>query len=290
LDGVIGELAGRQHGVVSLLQLRELGLSADFARARVRAQRWYALHRGVYAVGHEALTPRSHFIAAVYACGPGSLLSHRAAGALQGLLGATAVIEVTAPRGCKAKPGIAVHRSRHVHPDDRSRVDGIPTTSVARTLVDLADVLNERRLTGAVRQAELLELLDVRAIEKTLARLPGRKGSHRLRRVLAAYQPEPHLLRSEAEQRLKRLCIEHRLPKPRFNVQVAGCEVDVYWPEAELALEVDGAKTHHTRHAFHQDRRRDRALAVEGIQTLRVTWPDLDAGLAQQLREILRRR
>ena len=70
-------------------------VSADFARARVRAKRWYALHRGVYAVGHEALTPKSHFIAAVYACGPGSLLSHRAAGALQGLLDATAVIART---------------------------------------------------------------------------------------------------------------------------------------------------------------------------------------------------
>jgi very-short-patch-repair endonuclease len=276
--------------VVSLQQLRELGLSRHRIEARVEAKRLYRLHRGVYAVGHEALTPRSHFIAAVYACGPGSLLSHRAAGALQGLLDATAVIAVTAPRGCKPKPGIVIHRSRHVHPDDRGEVDSIPTTSVARTLVDLADVLKERQLTRAVRQAELLKVFDRRAIEAKMDRLPGRKGSHRLRRVLVAYQPEPHLLRSKAEKRIKRLCERHHLPQPQFNVQVSGREVDAYWPEAKLALEFDGAETHYTRHAFHQDRRRDRALAVEGVQTLRVTWPDLAGPLAEQVREILRQR
>ena len=287
---MIGELAGRQHGVVALAQLRDLGVPEHVVRARRKAERWYALHRGVYAVGHEALTPKSHFIAAVYACGPGSLLSHRAAGALQGLLDATAVIEVTARRGCKPKPGITVHRSRLIHPDDRALVDGIPTTSVARTLVDLADVLNERQLTRAVRQAELLKALDVRAIEATLDRLPGRKGRHRLRRLLSAYQPEPQLLRSRAERRVKALCRRHGLPKPQFNASVAGYEVDVYWPHAKLALEFDGAETHQTRFAFHEDRRRDRALAVEGIQTLRVTWPDVEQGFAEQVGVILRRR
>jgi very-short-patch-repair endonuclease len=289
-DEVIGELASRQHGVVSLQQLRELGLSRHRIEGRVEAKRLYRLHRGVYAVGHEALTPKSHFIAAVYACGPGSLLSHRAAGAVQGLLDATAVIEVTAARGCKPKPGIVIHRSRIVHPDDRFEVDGIPTTSVARTLVDLADVLNERQLTTAVRQAELLKVFDLRAIEAALERVGGRKGRHRLKRVLVAYQPEPHLLRSRAERRLKQLCERHHLPQPQFNVEIAGYEVDVYWPQARLALEFDGAETHYTRHAFHQDRRRDRALAVEGVQTLRVTWPDLAGPLAQQLRAILRQR
>ena len=271
-DAVVGALAGRQHGVVSLLQLRELGVPEHVVRARRKAERWYALHRGVYA------------------CGPGSLLSHRAAGALQGLLDATAVIEVTAPRGCKAKPGIVVHRSRHLHPDDCAEIDGIPTTSVARTLVDLADVLNERQLTRAVRQAELLKVLDLRAIEAALERVPGRKGRHRLRRVLVAYQPEPHFLRSRAERRLKALCTRYGLPQPQFNVQISGYEVDVYWPQAKLALEFDGAETHQTRFAFHEDRRRDRALAAEGIQTLRVTWLDLDGALMQQVRKILRQR
>ena len=166
----------------------------------------------------------------------------------------------------------------------------VPITSVARTLVDLADVLTEERLAKAVHQAEILRVFDLRAIEEALARVPGRSGRHRLARVLAAYQPEPHFLRSEAERRLKRLCEAHALPQPQFNVWVAGCEVDVYWPEARFALEVDGAATHHTRHAFHADRRRDRALAAEGIQVVRVTWPDLNGGLMEQVEAILRRR
>jgi very-short-patch-repair endonuclease len=98
------------------------------------------------------------------------------------------------------------------------------------------------------------------------------------------------LLRSEAERRLKALCRRHGLPLPQFNVNLHGYEVDAYWPEAKLVLEVDGVRTHHTRHAFHADRRRDRALAAHGIQTLRVTWPDLDGSLADQVRAILRRR
>jgi very-short-patch-repair endonuclease len=275
--------------VVSLAQLRELGLTRHQIEGRVAARRLRPLHRGVYAVGHEALTWRARLLAAVCACGPGALASHRAAGAIHGLISFSR-IEVTVAHGARARRGIAVHRSRHIAAEDRTVVDGIPTTSVARTLVDLADVLNERQLTRAVRQAELLKVFDLRAIEAALARVPGRKGRHRLRRVLVAYHPEPHLLRSRAERKLKRLCERHHLPQPQFNASVAGCEVDVYWPEAKLALEFDGAETHYTRHAFHQDRRRDRALAVEGIQTLRVTWPDLDQGLAQQLREILSQR
>jgi very-short-patch-repair endonuclease len=284
-------LAGRQHGVVSTAQLVALGVGKDVVRLWLASGRLHRLHLGVYAVGHDALTANSRFLAAVLACGTGALLSHRCAGAVHGLLRSSpSRVEVTAPRGRKARAGITLHCSRSIHAEDRTLVVGIPTTSVARTLVDLADVLDERRLTNAVHQAEVLRVFDLRALTAALKRVPGRKGRHRLRRVLAAYQPEPHFLRSRAERRLKRLCAEHHLPPPRFNVWVAGYELDVYWPEQQLALELDGADTHDTRHAFHEDRRRDRALAVEGIQSLRVTWPDLGAGLVGQVRAILRRR
>src|SRR3954469_1575285 len=153
VDAVVGELAGRQHGVVTTRQMLEAGLTGQGIRRRVQAGRLYPLHRGVYAVGHQALTSRSRFIAAVYACGPGALLSHRAAGALQGLLGSTGRIEVTAPRGCKPKPGITIHRARNIHDQDRTLVAAVPATTTARTLVDLADVLSEKRLAKAVHQA-----------------------------------------------------------------------------------------------------------------------------------------
>jgi len=286
-DAEIGALAGRQRGVVAWAQLRELGVPRHVVDSRVRARRWFGLHRGVYAVGHEALTWRSHLLAAVFACGPGALASHLAAGALHGLV-RSARIEVSVPRGRRPKRGMTVHTSRSLRPEERTRVDAIPVTTVARTLVDHADVLPHDRLAKAIQQAEILRVFDLNALER--AATPGRRGEHRLKRVLATYQPEPHLLRSRAERRLKQLSTQHSLGQPQFNVNVHGQEVDAYWPEANLALEFDGAETHNTRTAFHEDRRRDRALAAQGIQTIRVTWPDLNAALAEQVKEILRRR
>lgn len=277
--------------MVSVAQLAALGVTKDVVGRWVVSERLYRLHRGVYAVGHQALTRNARFLAAVYACGPGALLSHRCAGAVEGLIASSpTLVDVTTPRGRKPRAGIALHCSRSIHEDDRTILDGIPVTSIARTLVDLADVLSEQRLAKALHRAEVLRVFDLTKVEEALARVPGRKGRHRLRRVLAAYQPEPHFLRSKAERKLKQLCERHHLPQPQFNVNLAGYELDVYWPEARLALEFDGAETHLTRHAFHEDRRRDRALATEGIQVARVTWPDLDGNLMRQVREILRRR
>jgi very-short-patch-repair endonuclease len=285
----VAALAGRQHGVVSTAQMLAAGLTNPGIRRRVQAERLYPLYRGVYAVGHQALTWRSHLLAAVYACGPNALASHRAAGALHGLV-RSAHVEVTAARGCKPKPGITIHRSRTTSDQDRTVSAAVPVTTIARTLVDLADVLTAERLAKALHQAEILRVFDLEALEQAQQRAGARRGRHRLNRVLAAYQPEPHFLRSEAERRLKRLCESHSLPQPQFNVWVAGYELDAYWPDARFALEIDGAATHHTRHAFHADRRRDRVLATAGIQVSRVTWPDLNADLVEQVREILARR
>jgi hypothetical protein len=180
-------------------------------------------------------------------------------------------IEVTAPRGRRPRGGITVHRSRLIHPDDRAVVDCIPVTSVARTLVDLADVLSEPRLADALKEAEVLRLFDLTALEATLGRLPGRRGRHRLGRVLAEYSPEPRFTRTQIERRFLRLCAKHDLPLPDVNLWIAGHEVDFYWPDARLAIETDGAATHLTRRAFHEDRRRDRRLAALGIQVNRVS-------------------
>jgi very-short-patch-repair endonuclease len=287
-DEALGALAGRQHGVVSRAQLYELGFTKYARRRRVESKRLLPLHPGVYAVGHDALTPDSRRLAAVLACGPGALLSYRAAGALQNLLPSSPQFEITVPHARKPKPGLVIHRSRLIHPDDRSSVRGIPVTSVARTLVDLADVLSEERLGKAVHEAEVRRVFDLSAVEAVVRRLPGRKGRHKLSRVLAAHRPEPHFLRSEAERRFKRLCEDHSLRRPQFNVNIAGYEVDAYWPDASIAVEIDGAETHHTRRAFHEDRARDRRLAAHGIRVVRVTWQDLDdaARLAGELRAI----
>jgi very-short-patch-repair endonuclease len=274
--------------VVSVGQLGQLGFTKYAVRRRVESKRLQRLYKGVFAVGHVALTVDSRRLAAVMAGGPGALLSHRAAGSAQGLLPSSPRFEVTVPSGRKPRGGIVVHRSRLIHPEDRAVVRGIPVTSVARTLVDLADVLSEERLATAVHEAEVRRVFDLEAIERVLGRLAGRTGRHRLQRVLAAYRHDPRFTHSRAERRFLTLCRRHGLPPPQTNLWIAGYEVDAYWPDVRVAVEIDGAEAHHTRKAFHDDRARDRRLAAEGIQVVRITWPDLDdePRLAAELRAI----
>jgi very-short-patch-repair endonuclease len=153
--------------------------------------------------------------------------------------------------------------------------------------VDLADVLTEKRLADAVHEAEVRRLFDLRKIERVLDRLPGRKGRHKLRRVLAAYNDVQPFTRNKAERRVLELCEKNGLPRPQANVSIAGYEVDFYWPEAKLVLEFDGAATHLTRRAFRADRARDRALAAMGVHVVRATWHDLGRTLARELAAIL---
>jgi very-short-patch-repair endonuclease len=235
------------------------------------------------------LTHQSHCLAAVYACGPEAVLSHRAAGALWEILRGIQAIEVTAPRSRTARDGILVHRSRRLDDEDRDLIDAIPVTSVARTLVDLADVLPEKRLADAVHEAEVRRLFDLTRLTSALSSVPGRKGRHKLRRVLAAYAEPLHFTRSRAERLVIQMCKGHGLDRPQVNVWVGGYEVDFYWPEADLVLEVDGEAFHRTTRGFHEDRRRDRALAAQGIHVVRATWRDLtegEADLALELRRI----
>ncbi len=270
-----------------------LGFTREAVLGRARKGRLQALHRGVYAVGHAAATLEARQLAAVMACGAGTVLSHRSAAVRWGLLSSASRIEVTAPRSRGSRSGFAVHRTRTISPSDRDRRDGIPVTSPARTLVDLADVLSEPRLAAALHQAEVLRLLDLETLRAAQQRVPGRAGRHRLTRVIAAYDPNPPHLRNDAEKRFLRLIEAHDLPTPQVNAPLGGFEIDFYWPEAGLAVEVDGGAAHQTRQAFHEDRRRDRELAaLHGIQSLRVTWRDLDrpAALAAELRQVLSRR
>jgi very-short-patch-repair endonuclease len=280
-------LAGRQHGIVKRKQVREAGLSRQGVRRRVEAGWLVPRHDGVYAVGHVALTNHSHLIAAVYACGEEALASHRAAAKLWGIVRGSQPLEVTAPRGCKPKNRFILHRSRLIHEEDRALLDNIPVTSLARTLVDLADVLTEKRLANAVNEAEMKGLFDLRQVERVLERLPGRKGRHKLNRVLAAYRPVQPFFRSRNERFVHDLCREHGLPTPRVNTWVHTQEVDFYWPEAELALEFDGGAVHRTTKAFYEDRERDRALAAKGIHVVRATDRDDPVALAKELQAIL---
>jgi Transcriptional regulator, AbiEi antitoxin/REase_MTES_1575 len=278
----IARLAERQHGVVSLAQLLLLGLSRSAVAKRARQGRLTRIHRGVYAVGHGRLTLRGYWMAAVLAHGPGAVLSHRSAAALHGIRPDNRPkTDVTVPRpSARSRSGIVVHRSTTLQPADITTIDGIPCTSLARTLLDLADVIDRQGVERAVSQAEVLGIFDLREVEEVLSRATGRHGAGVVRSVLAEYDG-PTLTEKELEERFLALCRAASLPKPEVNAWITlddgiAYKIDFLWRAERLAVETDGWETHRTRQAFENDRRRDRRLRVAGWDVVRFTWRDVE--------------
>ncbi|MBA2256229.1 MAG: type IV toxin-antitoxin system AbiEi family antitoxin domain-containing protein [Thermoleophilaceae bacterium] len=285
-------LANRQHGVIAHHQLERLGLGRGAVRRAVEAGRLHPVHKGVYAAGRAELTLRGRWMAAVLACGPGAILSHRDAAHLWGLRESrAATIDVTAVgRSRHKRRGLRVHRPRSLHPDDRTIRDGIPVTTLSRTLLDLAEVLNARQLERAVEDTERLRLFDLRAVDRLLARSHGRRGVRPLREMLAPHRLPALEARSELERRFVDLCRDACLPLPALNVSVEGHEVDAFWPSERLIVELDGFAFHRTRKAFEQDRVRDAALQLANYRVLRVTYRRLEAEpatVAETVRSLL---
>jgi predicted transcriptional regulator of viral defense system len=181
----------------------------------------HRVHRGVYAAGHRALRPEGRMLAAVLACGSGAALSHRSAAALWGLRPTDQRrIDVTAATRCgRGDPGITLHRTRALDAHDLTTHRGVPVTSVARTLVDLASVVSAVAVERAVAQAEIVALYDHVAVCDALERSNGRRGTGALRAAVAA---PIAFTRSELENRMLALCRRHRLPAPQVNTVVCG--------------------------------------------------------------------
>jgi hypothetical protein len=260
--------------VVSIRQLQQLlGYSRAGVKHLVESGRLHRIHHGVYAVGHADLSRRGACLAAVLAVGPGTLLSYRSAGWLWGIWrGSPEPVEVTAfvPRHHSPAPGMVRHRARNLVDEDRTMVDGIPVTSVARTLLDLAWKLRGDQLRRVLARAEELELLDLDAIEAVIERNRGHHGAKRLRYALAIYEP-PAFTRSEFERRFVDHLVASGLPRPATGWNELGHEVDVYWPERSFGVELDAFETHGTRDAFERDHDRDLDFAIAGIETIRVS-------------------
>jgi hypothetical protein len=294
-DAAIAAVAARQHGVVTLAQLRAAGLGDRAVHKRAARGRLHRVHRGVYAVGHPALSADGRRLAAVLACGPGAVLSHRSAAAAWGLRPSSgARLDVsTARRGRGGPSGVALHRVRRLDAADVTRLGPLAITTIARTLVDLAGVLRADALERAVHEAEVARLLDVVAVDAALARAPGRGGAAALRRLLATPSPGP--TRSVLEERFLALCRRAEIPLPRLNAHVPTAalgllEVDALWRPEAVVVELDGAAAHRTRRAFEADRRRDAALAAEGHVVVRLTWQRVTRegdAMASELRRTL---
>jgi very-short-patch-repair endonuclease len=285
--------AERQWGVVSRSQLLDLGISGAAIATWRRRRRLQVVYRGVYSVGHTALRPEGHRLAAVLACGPGAVLSHRTAAAHWGLLRTDQTrIDVTAPRGRHGAPGIRLHRSRSLDAQDTTHHQGIPSTTVHRTLLDLAATARPSELERALAQSERLQLYDHRAMQATIARNNGHKGTQ----VLAqATSRKPKWTQNEWEAEFLDLIRKAGLPEPEtndaFHVPDYGlCEPDFHWPRHRVIVETDGFETHGTRQAFRNDRAKDAALTAAGHSILRFTRDDAPALALRRLRAVLARR
>jgi very-short-patch-repair endonuclease len=274
----VAEVAAAQYGVVSFAQLRAVGLGRGAVEKAVRGERLIRLHTGVYAVGHRVLRVEGGRLAAVLACGEGAVLSHRSAAAHWELLPtARTLVDVTTPRTRRRVPGIDVHRSRSLDARDTTTHQGIPITTVSRTLLALAATIHAGRLETALAQAERLQLYDQRAITDLLQRANGHPGKATLAQATAG---EPKLTRSELEQRFLALVRKAGLPEPLSNHVLADLdhqrhEVDFYFPAHRLVVELDGWDTHRTKAAFKSDRRRDAALTSIGYRVMRFTYDDV---------------
>jgi very-short-patch-repair endonuclease len=282
-------MAARQHGVIATRQLAQLGITHSAIRRRVAAGRLHRLHWGVYAVGHSRVSTHGRWLAAVLACGPDALLSHRSAAALWGIRShPPGPVDVTVPgRGRRRRQGIRVHVSRQLGPEVAARRNEIPVTSVPRTLLDLAETLHFDLLERAVAEADRLELLDLADMDRLLSRSRGRRGRRRLT-VLLATGVAP--TRSGLEQAFVRLCRDFELATPEINVAVAGLEVDALWRGLRLIVEVDSWEFHRGRDAFEHDRARDAQLQLAGYRVIRVTWRALSrepAKVAETIRRLL---
>jgi predicted transcriptional regulator of viral defense system/very-short-patch-repair endonuclease len=273
-DRELAELTGRQHGVVSIRQLLgPLGYSQPAVSRAAAAGRLHPLHQGVYAVGHVNLSLHGECLAAVLGGGPEALLSHYSAGWLWGLTNhSPAPFHVTGPQARRARPTIRIHRSRTLAATDRRMHEGIPVTSVARTLLDQAALVPDRNLRRLLKRAEERKLIDLAAVRDVLGRNRGHHGARRLRLAIALYEPPP-FTRSEFEARFFEAVRSAGLPTPRVNCNLAGMEVDLHWPDHRFVVELDLFETHGTRDSFEDDRLHQEHLLLEGVGVTRVTGP-----------------
>jgi hypothetical protein len=247
-------------------------------------------YRGVYAVGHARLTLRGRWMAAVLACGRGAVLSHRAAAALWELRQPpSGPIDVTAPgRVRRGRAGIRLHSVRRLDAAHATALDGIPVTSLPRTLLDHAEVASAQQLRLAVEAAQRRDLLDPSALKQLMQDSPGRHGLRPLGAALAALSDEAPWTQSELEIRFLALTRAAGLPPPQCNVVVEGILVDFFWPRHRLVVEVDGYAFHKSRQSFEADRRRDAKLQLAGLRVLRATQARIDHEPAVLISEVTR--
>jgi putative AbiEi antitoxin of type IV toxin-antitoxin system/transcriptional regulator with AbiEi antitoxin domain of type IV toxin-antitoxin system len=289
----LAALAKRQHRVLSYCQLRELGFSKGHIARAQEAGRLQRLHRGVYALGHTALSDHGRALAAILVFPEAAVLSHESAAWLWGLIPtAPREAEVTVAARGNRRRGLRVHRVWSLPAEERTTYEGFPVTSVARTLVDFAGISSGRRLSQVVDRARRRGKLDLAAIDGALERRAGSFGRERLLEVLRPYR-QPVFDRARSELLFLDAIHDAGLPTPSVNTWVEGCEIDAYWEAERFAVEVDGWETLGSRKAFESDRLRQEDLKLAGIDSIRITAKRIEQepqAVARRLKLLLTQR
>jgi very-short-patch-repair endonuclease len=294
-DARIADLAARQHGVVSRAQLRALGLGEDAIDYRLATGRLHRVFAGVYTLGGRLFSKQGSWTAAVLASGTDAALSHHSAAALWGLRGySQSTVHVTVPHQSTSTKQIRRHRSR-LPADEVTLEEGIPVTTVPRTILDLAATEPEETVLALLRESEYRRLWDRLSLWDMVERYPTRKGVRKVRVALNRVKKEPPgRRRSPLEERFAPFLRRHRLPLPRFNdwilIAAGRFQVDCHWPGTKQIVELDGWEGHGTRSAFRNDRAKDRSLSVAGYSVTRLTWNQLEdepEAIAADLRVLL---
>jgi very-short-patch-repair endonuclease len=268
----IARLAADSHGVVARDELLRAGVTQAQIKSRIARGFLRPIHRGVFRVGHTAPSLEARYLAAVKACGPGSLLAGRAAAHLLHLLKRPPSLpEVLTVRHRRPKR-VIVHRCRSIDRSDATEWRGIPVTNVPRTLVDLAVLLDPPDLARAFHEAVVKHHVKPQAVERVLVRRHNWPGARQLHRVIRGDEP---VSLSRLESSFIAAVRRARLLLPETNRLVDGRYVDCRWPEQRLTVELDGYAYHGTRYAFERDRQREREARARGDEFRRYTWRDV---------------
>ncbi len=268
----LSRLATPAHGVVTRAELLGNGVTVAQIKYRLRSGALQREYPGVYRVGHRAPSTEARYLAAVRACGPDALLCDRAAGHLLGLLKTgPPVPEVVAPTA-RCVSGIRTRRARRMDAVAAWTWHGVPVTSAAQVIVDLAPRLTFDDLARACHEAGVRHGTTPREVEAVLARFPRRPGADKLRSILRG---EARVTLSTLERRFLVVLRDAELELPQTNRSVDGRRVDCRWPARRLTVELDSYRYHQSRHAWEMDRRREREARARGDEFRRYTYGDV---------------
>ena len=267
----LARIAGAAHGLVTRPELLGAGVTVAQIRSRVRRGALLREYPGVYRVGHAAPSVEARYLAAVLACGPGAVLCGRAAAYLLGLIKGRPPPPEVITRTERCVAGVRTHRARRGATESMTW-RGVPVTTPARTLVDLAARLSLDELARACHEAGVLHRTTPRQVGVVLRRRPSAPAAGRLRAVMSGDVP---VTLSAMERRFLTVLRGAGLELPQTNRVAGSKRVDCRWPRRRLTVELDSYRYHNSRHAWEQDRRREREARARGDEFRRYTYGDV---------------